>query len=148
MKSSLLTFTLICLSMCSFAQSDPVSLKIKAAQIAYTKHQFKETLGHLKDAEKLDKKNSPQILYLKIMAQHALLPGVDDPAFYNHMEQFDKLEELREHCKHYLSCPAPAKISTAAQKKVYAVQQSLKSYPVAKVQFDEIMHLRNSGKQY
>lgn len=103
--------------------------------------------GHLKDAEKLDKKNSPQILYLKIMAQRALLPEADDPAFYNHMEQFDKLEELREHCKLYLSYPVPAKISLAAHKKIFAIQQSLKPYPVAKVQFDEIMHLRNSGKQ-
>jgi len=148
MKPSLLILAFICLSMCSIAQNTPVMLKIKAARAAYAKHQFQQTLDYLKDAEKLDKKNNLQILYLKIMAQRALLPGVDDPAFYNHMEQFDKLEELREHCKHYLDYPVPAKISEAAHHKIFAVQKSLNPYPVAKVQFDEIMHLRNSGKQH
>jgi hypothetical protein len=81
-------------------------------------------------------------LYLKIVKQRKMLPGVNDTAFYRHMKQFDALEDLRSNCKSYLSIysksPADPKY-----KRVLRVHQSLKEYPVARVQFDEIMHLKS-----
>ncbi|HKG06296.1 MAG TPA: hypothetical protein VKB19_07560 [Pedobacter sp.] len=148
MKALILILTFNGLMLCGFAQIGPSGSKLTAAQAAYTKGRYQEALNRLADAERLQKQTTAPVLYLKILVQRALLPAVNDSAFYNHMEQFDKLEVLRENCRLYLSNPVPAKISFAAYQKISQVRQSLTHYPVAKVQFDEIMHLKNTGKQH
>lgn len=81
-------------------------------------------------------------LYLKILKQRKMLPGVNDTAFYRHMEQFDALEDLRSNCKKYLTNAKPH--ASQKYRQVIQIQQSLRDYPVARVQFDEIMHLKNT----
>ena len=75
-----------------------------------------------------------------------MLPAVNDTAFYKHMKQFDTLEDLRANCKSYLNTYARSP-ADPKYKKVLQIQSSLKDYPVARVQFDEIMHLRNTTRQ-
>lgn len=85
-------------------------------------------------------------LYKQILAQRALLPGVKDPAFYTNMKKFEELEILRENCSIYLKNYGKLVALRKEANKVYQVQQSLKGYPVAKVEFDENMHLQNAIK--
>lgn len=85
-------------------------------------------------------------LYKQILAQRALLPGVKDPAFYTNMKKFEELEILRENCSIYLKNYGKLVAFRKEANKVYQVQQSLKGYPVAKVEFDENMHLQNAIK--
>jgi hypothetical protein len=85
-------------------------------------------------------------LYKQILAQRSLLPGVKDPAFYTNMKKFEELEILRENCSIYLKNYGKLVALRKEANKVYQVQQSLKGYPVAKVEFDENMHLQNAIK--
>jgi hypothetical protein len=80
--------------------------------------------------------------------QKALLPPAKDSAFYNHIEQFDKLEELRGNCKKYLDLYGISNAESYKLIKVKQIQLDLHEYPVAKVQFDELMHLRKIQKKH
>lgn len=127
------------------AQRKPATPGLNSIRMAYDQGKYQQALHALEAAEKNNKNPAPDLLYLKVLIQKALLPALEDPAFYNHMDQFEKLEVLRDNCKKYLDLNLS--VSTARslkQKKVQQIQQSLSKYPVAKVQFDEIMHLRNS----
>lgn len=117
----LVVFT--CLTTASMGQSVPAKARIK--------HSVKVTAS---------------TLYKQILAQRALLPGVKDPAFYTNMKKFEELEILRENCSIYLKNYGKLVALRKEASKVYQVQQSLKGYPVAKVEFDENMHLQNAIK--
>jgi p-aminobenzoyl-glutamate transporter AbgT len=145
----ILTSALFFLTLSCFAQKKAAEPGLPEVRIAYDRGKYQEALSKLGAAEKGLKTPGPELLYLKILVQKALLPPANDPAFYNHMDQFDKLENLRDNCKKYLILYLSAgNADGPKQKKVQQIQQSLKDYPVAKVQFDEIMHLRNSQKKH
>jgi hypothetical protein len=113
----------------------------------YEQGKYGQALVKLQSLEKGGKKMGQDHLYLKVLVQKALLAPAKDSAFYNHIEQFDKLEELRENCKKYLDFYGISKAEGPKLKKVQQIQLDLREYPVAKVQFDEIMHLRNTQKK-
>lgn len=114
----------------------------------YERGKYRQALANLKVIEKRGKNTGPELLYLKILLQKAILPSPNDDAFYDQIEQFDRLEELRDNCKIYLEYYASAPNAESTKlKEVRQVRQDLREYPVAKVQFDEIMHLRKSQKR-
>jgi hypothetical protein len=130
------------------AQKKPALQGLDDIRRDYEQGKYRQALVNLKVIEKRSKKTGPELLYLKILLQKAILPSADDDAFYNQIEQFDRLEELRDNCKIYLEFYASAPNTESTKlKKVRQVQQDLREYPVAKVQFDEIMHLRKSQKR-
>jgi hypothetical protein len=149
MKFLILTSALFFLTLSCFAQKKPKEPELSGVRMAYHQGKYQEALSKLEAAEKGLKNPEPELLYLKILVQKALLPPASDAAFYNQMDQFDKLEVLRDNCKKFLVFySSAANVDGPKQKKVQQIQQGLKAYPVAKVQFDEIMHLRNSQKKY
>ncbi|HMI01501.1 MAG TPA: hypothetical protein VK541_03415 [Pedobacter sp.] len=144
----ILTSALFFLTLSCHAQKKPALQGLDDILTDYEQGKYQQALAKLKAAEKRSKKTEPELLYLKILLQKAILPPENDDAFYNQIEQFDKLEELRDNCKIYLDFYASAPNSENTKlKKVQQVQQDLREYPVAKVQFDEIMHLRKSRKR-
>ena len=123
-----------------------VNSKVREAEKSYVAGEYESTLVKLEQAQKNAGKITPAILYWRILAQRALLPGAKDPAFYTNMKKFEALELLRENCGTYLKNYGKLALLGDQSNKVYQVQQSLKGYPVAKVEFDEIMHLQNAKK--
>ena len=119
---------------------------MKEVEKSYHAGEYEATLIQLEQAQKIARKITPAILYWRILAQKALLPGVKDPAFYTNMKKFEELEMLRENCNFYLKSYGELPALSEQRNKVYEVQRSLKGYPVAKVEFDEIMHLKNAVK--
>lgn len=132
----------LCVILNTRAQSKPAAEKLNAAQALFNKGKYEDALIRLKGTGK----TSPAILHLTIITQRALLPDVNDPRFYNDIKQFDKLEELRDNCRIFLASYQKSGVSRYKLKEVQDVQQSLKPFPVAKVQFDEMMHLHKSSK--
>lgn len=147
MKKVLVLFVaLICNVVAGKGQVASVSAKVKEAQKSYHAGEYENALIKLDEAQKNAGKITPAILYWRILAQRTLLPGVKDPAFYTNMKKFEALELLRENCITYLKSYGKLTAFSEQSRKVYQVQQSLKGYPVAKVEFDEIMHLQNAIK--
>ncbi|NRF41493.1 hypothetical protein [Pedobacter foliorum] len=142
--SLLVVFT--CLTMTGMGQSISAKTRIREAQKSYHIGQYNSALTKLEQAEKAVGKVNFSILYWRILTQRALLPSVKDPAFYTNMKKFEELEILRENCSIYLKTYGKLAALNEQSNKVYQVQQSLKGYPVAKVEFDEIMHLQNAIK--
>ena len=126
------------------AQVVSVTGLVRGAEKSYHDGQYGNALTKLDQAEKIAGKASSSILYWRILTQRALLPGVKDPAFYTKMKKFEELEMLRENCITYLKNYGKLAAFNKQSDKVYQVQLSLKGYPVAKVEFDEIMHLQNA----
>jgi len=141
-----LLIAFICLTTVSMGQSAAVKTRIKEAEKSYHAGKYSNALIKLEQAEKVAGKANSSILYWRILAQRALLPGVKAPAFYTNMKKFEELEILRENCSIYLKNYGKLAALNEQSNKVYQVQQSLKGYPVAKVEFDEIMHLQNAIK--
>ncbi|WP_214227493.1 hypothetical protein [Pedobacter sp. B4-66] len=135
-----------CLTIASMGQSISAKTRIKEAEKSYHAGQYNSALTKLEQAEKVVGKVNSSILYWRILAQRALLPGIKDPAFYTNMKKFEELEILRENCIIFLKNYGKLAALNEQSNKVYQVQQSLKGYPVAKVEFDEIMHLQNAIK--
>lgn len=142
-----LTSALFFLTVSGAAQNKAALRRTDEIRKDYEQGKYRQALTKLQAAEKRDKHKGPEFLYLKVLLQKALLPPARDSAFYNHIEQFDKLEELRENCKKYLDFHGSAKAENLKIKKVRQIQLDLREYPVAKVQFDEIMHLRKIQKK-
>lgn len=136
----------ICLTTASKGQSVSVKTIVREAEKSYHAGKYSNALIKLEEAEKVAGKANSSILYWRILTQRALLPGVKDPAFYTNMKKFEELEILRENCSVYLKNYGKLAALNVQSNKVYQVQQSLKGYPVAKVEFDEIMHLQNAIK--
>lgn len=145
-----LTLLLISFAMpiCCMAQKKPAKTALDAARTAYTKGQYQLASDKLQAAEKTGKNPGYDFLYLKILIQKSLLPPATEPAFFNHMEQFDKLETLRENCRKFLDQYSENHKTRPLQKKIRQIQESLKAYPVARVQFDENMHLHKAEKTF
>jgi hypothetical protein len=144
----ILTSALFFLTLCCTAQKKPAVHGADHIRKDYEQGKYGQALVKLQAAEKGGKKTGQEHLYLKILVQKALLPPAKDSAFYNHIKQFDKLEELRENCKKYLDFYGASNTESIKIKKVKQIQSDLREYPVAKVQFDEIMHLRNIQKKH
>jgi len=136
----------ICLTTVSMGQSISAKTRIAEAEKSYHSGQYSNALTKLDQAEKIVGKVNSSILYWRILTQRALLPGVKDPAFYTNMKKFEELEILRENCSIYLKNYGKLVALRKEASKVYQVQQSLKGYPVAKMEFDENMHLQNAIK--
>ena len=145
-KVLILYVVLICSAIAGNGQVASVNSKVKEAEKSYRAGAYESTLIKLYQAQKNAGKITAAILYWRILAQRALLPGVKDPAFYTNMKKFEALELLRENCSTYLKNYGKLTLFGEQSNKVYQVQQSLKGYPVAKVEFDEIMHLQNAIK--
>jgi len=141
MKALLLSILMTFLLQGPQAQTPQNNTLLQQARLEYRKKHFLRTQLLLDSAEKTSG-ISPDLLHLKILNQRALLPATTDPRFYQDMKQFEKLEDLRENCisfqSHYPQAPAKQ------QAEVRSVQESLKEYPVAKVQFDENRHLQRT----
>src|SRR5687768_14424561 len=145
-KVLILLVVLTCSAIVGVAQVASVNSIVKEAETSYHAGEYEATLIKLEQAKKNAGKIAPAILYWQILAQKALLPEVKDPAFYTNMKKFEELELLRENCSTYLKSYGKLSAFSEQSNKVYLVQQSLKGYPVAKVEFDEIMHLQNAIK--
>lgn len=145
-KILILLVVLTCSIVAGKSQVASVNSIVKGAEKSYHAGEYDSTLIKLEQAQKNAGKITPAILYWRILAQKALLPGVKDPAFYTNMKKFEELEMLRENCSIYLKSYGKLPAFIEESNKVYQVQRSLKGYPVAKVEFDEIMHLQNAVK--
>jgi len=145
-KVLILLIVLICSVIVGRGQVESVNSIMKEVEKSYHAGEYEVTLIKLEQAQKIARKITPAILYWRILAQKALLPGVKDPAFYTNMKKFEELEMLRENCNFYLKSYGKLPAFSEQCNEVYEVQRSLKGYPVAKVEFDEIMHLKNAVK--
>ncbi|ETZ21635.1 hypothetical protein [Pedobacter sp. V48] len=146
MKKVLILLVLTCSSIVGRGQVASVNSIMKEAEKSYHSGDYEATLIKLEQAQKNAGKITSGILYWRILAQKAILPGVKDPVFYTNMKKFEALEMLRENCSFYLKSYGKLPAFSEQCNKVYEVQRSLKGYPVAKVEFDEIMHLQNAVK--
>lgn len=144
----ILTSALFFLTSSCAAQTKTALQGLDDIRRDYEQGKYRQALAKLKVAEKRSKKTGPELLYLKILLQKAILPPADDDAFFNEIEQFDRLEELRDNCKIYLDFYGSSNAESLKQKKVQQIQLNLREYPVAKVQFDELMHLRKIQKKH
>lgn len=144
----ILTSALFFLTLSCAAQKRTALQDLDDIRRAYEQGKYLQALAKLKVAEKRSKKTGSELLYLKILLQKAILPPADDDAFYSQIEQFDSLEELRDNCKIYLHFYGPSNPESPKLKKVQQIQLDLREYPVAKVQFDELMHLRRIQKKH
>lgn len=144
----ILTSALFFLTLSCAAQKNTALQRLDDIRRDYEQGKYRQALAKLKVAEKQSKKTGTELLYLKILLQKAILPPADDDAFYNEIEEFDRLEELRDNCKIYLDFYRSSNAESHKLKKVQQIQLDLREYPVAKVQFDELMHLRKTQKKH
>ncbi|WP_108424448.1 formylglycine-generating enzyme family protein [Flagellimonas amoyensis] len=95
MKNALVIL-LLCLASNTNAQETIARFKYEDAEKAFVAQNYQECIDNLNEAEKLLGKTAPNILHLKILAQHQLFEK--DP-----FESYEALETLRSNCNTYLA---------------------------------------------
>ena len=78
------------------AQSTVARFKYEDAEKAFYDKDYQTCISLLDETEKLLGKSAPNILHLKILAQHKLF--VPNPH-----QSYDRLEQLRNNCTSYLN---------------------------------------------
>ncbi|MEE1963938.1 hypothetical protein V1387_14690 [Allomuricauda taeanensis] len=103
------------------AQETIAKFKYEDAEKAFVAGNYQECIDNLDEVEKLLGKTAPNILHLKILAQHKLIEKKP-------LESFKKLQALHNDCATYLR---DYDISGLEEKyrDVYEVQEGIKDYP-------------------
>lgn len=96
MNKALILFFLISIPWNLFSQETIARFKYEDAEKAFVAENYQECIDKLVEAEKLLGKTAPNILHLKILAQHKLFEK-------NPFESYEVLETLRTNCDTYLS---------------------------------------------
>src|SRR5690606_11412896 len=78
------------------AQETIARFKYEDAEKAFVAESYQECIANLDEAEKLLGKTAPNILHLKIVAQHKLFEK-------NPFESYEALETLKNNCDTYLA---------------------------------------------
>lgn len=88
----------IIILVCGHAQAQETIARFKYedAEKAFVSENYQECIDNLNEAEKLLGKTAPNILHLKILAQHKLFEK-------NPFENYEALETLRSNCDTYLA---------------------------------------------
>src|SRR5690606_23984698 len=96
MKNHIILPILFLICIHAQAQETIARFKYEYAEKAFVAENYQECIDNLNEAEKLLGKTAPNILHLKILAQHQLFEK--DP-----FENYEALETLRSNCSTYLA---------------------------------------------
>ncbi|SFC11805.1 Formylglycine-generating enzyme, required for sulfatase activity, contains SUMF1/FGE domain [Flagellimonas taeanensis] len=136
-------FVLIVLSLIYgkdiLAQETIARFKYEDAEKAFVAENYQACIDNLNEAEKLLGKSAPNILHLKILAQHKLFEK-------NPFESYEALETLRNNCNTYLANYDIAGLEEK-YRDVYDILNDLGTYPVTKAEFEQKTNALNDEKQ-
>ena len=96
MKKYIILFLVFLVCCHAQAQETIARFKYEDAEKAFMAGNYQECIDNLDEAEKLLGKTAPNILHLKIVAQHKLFEN-------NPFESYEALETLRNNCNTYLA---------------------------------------------
>ncbi|WDF58168.1 tetratricopeptide repeat protein [Flavobacterium sp. KACC 22758] len=121
----ILLTTVLCQVM--YSQNSVAQLKFEDAEQAYTVQDYKKAIQKLEEAEKLQKKTTPKILYLKIAARNKQLQAKDNPS----LEEISVIKtEINTYLKNYGS-------SDDKYKEVFEIGEQFKNIPVKSTDLKE-----------
>lgn len=109
------------------AQETIARFKYEDAEKAFVAESYQECIDNLDEAEKLLGKTAPNILHLKILAQHKLIEK--DP-----YKSFEKLQALHNNCAIYLRDYDIAGLEEK-YRDVYEVQNAIKNFPKTEAEY-------------
>ncbi len=96
MKTYIITFLTLWITCQAHAQNTVARFKYEDAEKAFYDGNYTNCISLLDETEKLLGKSAPNILHLKILAQHKLF-------IVNPRESYDRYEQLRNNCQIYLT---------------------------------------------
>ncbi|MFC4720694.1 hypothetical protein ACFO5O_00055 [Geojedonia litorea] len=111
------------------AQNTVAKFKFEDAEKAFYDNNFEDCIQLLTETEALLGQTAPNILHLRILAEHKLLEQ-------NPLHSFVLIENLRNHCNSYLQNYDIAGLEEKF-RDVYEIQNTLGQYPSSKTAFDE-----------
>ncbi|RIA08904.1 formylglycine-generating enzyme required for sulfatase activity [Flavobacteriaceae bacterium MAR_2010_72] len=126
---------IVLLGISASAQNTVAKFKYEDAERAFYDNKFEDCIKLLTETEALLGQTAPNILHLRIMAEHKLFKS-------NPYESFEKLEQIRNHCTTYLINYDIAGLEEK-YRDVYNIQNSLNEYPQSRASFDEKVNLIN-----
>ncbi|RIA08903.1 hypothetical protein OE09_0728 [Flavobacteriaceae bacterium MAR_2010_72] len=110
-------------------QNTVAKFKYEDAEKAYYENKFEDCIKLLTETEALLGQTAPNILHLRILAEHKLLEQ-------NPMHSYTIIENIRNHCDTYLQDYDIAGLEEK-YRDVYEIQNTLGRYPSNKSAFDE-----------
>jgi len=113
----------------TLAQNTVAKFKYEDAEKAFYDGNYTNCISLLDETEKLLGKSAPNILHLKIMAQHKLFMA-------NPKESYDRLEQLRNDCNVYLTKYDIAGLEEK-YRDVYEIQNDMDRYPKNRQEFSD-----------
>ncbi len=111
------------------AQNTVAKFKYEDAEKAYYDNKFEDCIKLLTETEAILGQTAPNILHLRILAEHKLLEQ-------NPMQSYALIENLRNHCNTYLQNYDIAGLEEKF-RDVYEISNTLNQYPDSKEAFDE-----------
>ena len=109
-------------------QNTIAKFKFEDAEKAYYDNKFEDCIQLLTETETLLGQTAPNILHLRILAEHKLLEQ-------NPMQSYALIENLRNHCNTYLQNYDIAGLEEKF-RDVYEISNTLNQYPDSKEAFD------------
>ena len=117
-----LAFILIATTQFAFAQQAIAKIKYEEAEEAYTANNFELTVTKLNEVETILKSTNPRVMYLKIMAQNAIINK-------NPYKDFEILKSTRFLINKYLKDYETLPDNEDKYRDIYKVSEALKKLP-------------------
>ncbi|RIA08901.1 formylglycine-generating enzyme required for sulfatase activity [Flavobacteriaceae bacterium MAR_2010_72] len=140
MKLPIFLLFIITFSIQSNAQNTVAKFKYEDAEKAFYDNKFEDCIQLLTETEALLGQSAPNILHLRILAEHKLLEQ-------NPLHSFVLIENLRNHCNSYLQNYDIAGLEEKF-RDVYEISNTLNQHPDTKEAFDvkvaEVEHHKKS----
>jgi formylglycine-generating enzyme required for sulfatase activity len=128
----LLFSIMVVVGISASGQNTVAKFKYEDAEKAYYDNKFEDCIQLLTETETLLGQTAPNILHLRILAEHKLLEQ-------NPMQSYALIENLRNHCNMYLQNYDIAGLEEK-YRDVYTIKNALTEYPLTKEAFNSIVN--------
>jgi uncharacterized protein (TIGR02145 family) len=128
-----LAFILLATTQFAFAQQAIAKIKYEEAEEAYATNKFELTVTKLNEVEAILKSTNPRVMYLKIMAQNAIINN-------NPYKDFEILKNIRYLSAKYLKDYENVPNNEDKYRDIYKISEALNAnYPKTLDEFNKIV---------